>query len=167
MREIAAAAGLSTGAVFASFSDKADLFGAVLAADGADQLQAMKAAAAEPGTAGQRLLEVMRVAYGFHLKQLQLVRAGLSVSWSQGLQGPLGDRPVRQEVTGMLTEIVEGAVAGGELKPVGDPRLIVEMLWDCYVGGYRYAIYSGWNLEQLSARLKAQIELLLAGQGGA
>ena len=67
----------------------------------------------------------------------------------------------------MLTEIVEGAVAGGELKPVGDPRLIVEMLWDCYVGGYRYAIYSGWNLEQLSARLKAQIELLLAGQGGA
>src|SRR5665213_2539566 len=46
MREIASRAGLSTGAVFASFADKADLFDAVLRADAEVQAEAMRRAAA-------------------------------------------------------------------------------------------------------------------------
>jgi AcrR family transcriptional regulator len=161
VRDIAAAAGLSTGAVFASFSDKADLFNAVLDADAGVQIEQMRRAAAEPGPAAERLLGLLRAGYAFHLKQLPLVKAGLSVSWSQGLGGELGDRPLRQEVTGMLAEIVRSGAPGA------DAQLIADTLWDCYSGGYRYAVFAGWDVEALCRRLKAQIGLLLEGRHAA
>ena len=166
VREIAAAAGLSTGAVFASFADKADLFDAVLTADALDQLEAMRAAGHEAGPAGQRMLKALNVGYAYHLKQLPLFQAAMAVSWSQGLKGDLGDRPVRQEVTQVLSQIVASAIESGELRPTADIRLIVETVWDCYVASYRLAAFGDASQAVLSERLKVQIKLILSGQRG-
>ncbi|HEY5411180.1 MAG TPA: TetR/AcrR family transcriptional regulator [Caulobacteraceae bacterium] len=164
VREIAAAAGLSTGAVFASFSDKSDLFNEVLLADLEQQAVLMREAAGAGGPVGERLKRVLDVGFQWQLQQLELLRAAVAVSWSQGLSGDLGDRPVRAAVIEQLREALGAGVDGGELKPETDVELVAETLWDCYIRSYRRALYESWGFDQLSARLGRQIDLLLAGQ---
>ena len=80
IRDIASRADLSTGAVFASFSDKADLFKAVLAEDHERQLDAMESARLDDLPVRKALLAMFRVAYQFHLDQLPLLRAATGLS---------------------------------------------------------------------------------------
>lgn len=165
VRDIAAAANLSTGAVFASFSDKADLFNGVLLADCPTQVELMEQAAGRlSGRVQDRLVGVLSEGYRFQKAQLELMRAALSVSWSQGLSGELCDRPIRQAAVGHVRRLLEEAVRSGELKADADLDLIVEMVWDSYVANYRHALFAGWNEERLTERFRRQVEILLAGQ---
>jgi AcrR family transcriptional regulator len=164
VRDIAAAAGLSTGAVFASFSDKADLFNEVLLTDIEIQTKAMREAAVHDGPVDDRLLRILSVGYQHQLGQVELLRAALAVSWSQGLKGELGDRPIRRAVMDQIREVLDAAVAKDELKREADIDLIGETVWDCYVRNYRHALFDGWGLEQLIEHMSRQLDLLLAGQ---
>ena len=164
VREIAAAAGLSTGAVFASFSDKSDLFNEVLLADLEEQVAMMQQAARSQGSTAERLTRVLKAGYDRQLPQLELLRAAVAVSWSQGLSGDLGDRPVRAAVIEQLTEVLKAGAAEDELRPDVDVELIAETLWDCYIRSYRLALYESWSEQALTDRLGKQIDLVLAGQ---
>ena len=74
IRDIAQAAGMSTGAVFASFADKAELFAEIVANDDRGHLDAMRTAAA--GAEGaEALLAAFRAGYAFHIAQLPLLQA--------------------------------------------------------------------------------------------
>lgn len=164
VREIAAAASLSTGAVFASFSDKSDLFNEVLLADLEEQLEQMRAAGAGAGSPGERIGRLLEAGYRRQLPQLELLRAAVAVSWSQGLSGDVGDRPVRAAVIEQVRGVLNDSAAKGELRRGADLGLIAETLWDCYVRSYRLALYESWDVEALAGRLRQQIDLLLAGQ---
>ena len=164
IRDIASAAGLSTGAVFASFTDKSDLFNEVLLADLEEQVELMRRAALGGGAAAERLASVLEAGYRRQLPQLELLRAAVSVSWSRGLTGDLGDRPVRAAVMEQLHEVLRSGQAKGEIKPDAKLDLIAETLWDCYIRSYRLALYESWGVERLVERLRGQIELLLASQ---
>ncbi len=164
VREIAAAAGLSTGAVFASFADKSDLFNEVLLVDLQEQVEQMRDAGAGPGSTSERLTRALEAGYRRQLPQLELLRAAVAVSWSQGLSGDVGDRPVRSAVIAQLRELLRAGVDKGELKSDAEVELIAETLWDCYIRSYRLALYESWDREALIQRLRGQIELLLAGQ---
>lgn len=164
VRDIAAAAGLSTGAVFASFSDKSDLFNEVLLVDLEEQVALMQRAAEAPGRTAERLTRALSAGYQRQLPQLELLRAAVAVSWSQGLSGDLGDRPVRAAVISQLIDILKAGVEAGELKSSSDVTLIAETLWDCYLRSYRLALYESWDEKKLVERLGRQVELLLAGQ---
>ena len=164
VREIAAAAGLSTGAVFASFSDKSDLFNEVLLVDLEEQVAEMREAAEAPGSTLERLTRLLDAGYERQLGQLELLRAAVAVSWSQGLSGELGDRPVRAAVIEQLRGVLEAGVRSGELKGEADLDLIAETVWDCYIRSFRRALYESWGRRELGERLRRQLELLLAGQ---
>ena len=165
MREIAAGAGLSTGAVFASFADKADLFDAVLRADAEVQAEAMRKAAAIPGSVEVRLTAMLSAAFTHDLAQAQLLRAGMGAVWSHGLSGDLGDRPVRRAAVELIGAALRNGMASGELKPDLDVPLIVDMIWDGYLGDCRRAQCSAWTREVLTSRLQRRLRLLLAAQG--
>ena len=165
VRDIAASADLSTGAVFASFSDKAELFNAVLLADGDAQVEAMTKAASEPGSVGERLVRTLTACYAFQLQQIELLRAALAVSWSQGLAGELGDRPVRTAAADTIRSLLTQGVAKGEIKPDCDLDILTDTIWDCFIGNYRHALFSGQGVERLGERLKRQVELIMAGAG--
>ena len=164
VRDIAAAAGLSTGAVFASFSDKSDLFNEVLLADIEEQVRLMQGAVAEPGSTADRLKRLLDAGYERQLGQLELLRASVAVSWSQGLSGELGDRPVRAAVIEQLRHVLKEGVDRGELKAGADLGLVAETLWDVYIRSYRRALYESWGRAELCERLGQQIDLILAGQ---
>jgi AcrR family transcriptional regulator len=161
MRDIASEAGLSTGALFANFTDKADLFNEVILTDFEDQHTRIAEAMAGAKSVKDKIVAMLSAGYIFHLSQLPLLQAGISVSWSHGLNGELGERPVWKTVTNFIVEILDGAVERGELRADFDRALLADMMWDTYLANYRRAVFGGWGLEQLNERLENQVDLLL------
>lgn len=163
IRDIASHAGLSTGAVFASFVDKTDLFNAVMAEDFQRQVEALRAAAKPDATVEDAIMVVFEAGYRFHGAQLPLLQAAISLSWSHGLGGEFGDRPSFAMAMQAITEGLEHGVKAGQVK--GDPerlRLAAELLWDAYVSNYRRALFDEWTIDSLIERNRQQVRLILA-----
>lgn len=164
IRDIALAADLSTGAVFANFTDKAELFDAVMAAD--YEIAAARMAAARPEVASpvvETLTAMFRAAYDFYLEQLPLVQAGLAHAWSRGDAAAMFKKVAVARVLNSLGEVLQTAVDRDELSAEADVPLIAEMLWDVYLANYRLAVFDGYSLEDLTARARIQTETVLCG----
>jgi AcrR family transcriptional regulator len=164
IRDIAGEAGLSTGAVFASFVDKTDLFNAVMAEDFQRQVEVVRDAAKPDAKVEDAILAVFEAGYRFHGAQLPLLQAAVSLSWSNGLGGEFGDRPSYGLAMDALTETLSRGCEAGELKASKDQlRLAAEVLWDAYVANYRRALFDDWSDDRLIERVRQQIQLILAG----
>jgi AcrR family transcriptional regulator len=163
VRDIAAAAGMSTGAVFASFTDKADLFNEVIIADYDALAGRMAQAAAAKTSVEAALLELLSVGYAFQLEQLPLLQAGVAVSWSRSAGVERRNRQGLKPILGLVVGVLKRGVASGELAPDADVILAGETIWDIYLSSYRRAVFDQWGLEALRERLRAQIGLVLAG----
>jgi len=161
VRDIAAAANLSTGAVFASFADKADLFSEVILADYEQLHDLMAVVASDDEPARETLLKLLTLAYDIHLGRLRLVQAVLSFSWIRDIRAEYAGQKGFRLVLDVLADVLQRGVDRGELPPTLDARLTSEMLWDCYAANYRRAIFDGWDKERLRARLADQIDVLL------
>lgn len=163
VRDIAAAADLSTGAVFASFDDKADLFNEVILADYAALLDQMNAVADCENSTRGALVKLLALAYAFHFEELPLVQAAIGFSWLRDAAVERRNREGVKLILARLSDVLRAGVASGELSATLDVSLIAEMLWDSYVANYRRAIFDGWDMEALRARIDTQIEVLLDG----
>jgi AcrR family transcriptional regulator len=166
IRDIASAAGLSTGAVFASFVDKTDLFNAVMAEDFQRLIEGLRQGEQPEAGVDEAVLAIFKVGYSFHFAQLPLLQAAVSLSWSHGLGGEFGNRPSYTLAMDSLTGVLGRAVERGELIADTDLRLTAECLWDCYVANYRRALFDGWTEAQLIERSVRQITLVLKGLRG-
>ncbi len=163
IRDIASAAGLSTGAVFASFVDKTDLFNVVMAEDFQRQVEALRQAAKPDAKVEDAVMAVLEAGYRFHGAQLPLLQAAISLSWSHGLGGEFGDRPSFGLALDALVEALSRGVESGELKADAEAlRLAAEVMWDAYVSNYRRALYDGWTVDRMIARARQQTQLVLA-----
>ena len=163
VRDIAREAGMSTGAVFANFEDKADLFNEVVIADYEALAARMRQAAAAESAVESSLLAALSVGYDFHLAQLPLLQAGLSVSWSHGPSEEMRNREGLRDVMAIAEEVLNRGVARGDLAKGMDVPMIADMIWQSYLSNYRLALFDGWTAEQLRARLARQIAVILAG----
>jgi AcrR family transcriptional regulator len=163
VRDIASAAGMSTGAVFANFTDKADLFNEVIVADYEVLAQRMKKAAEGKDGVDTVLLAVLSEGYDFHLAQLPLLQAAFSVSWSHGAQSEARTREGEREVIGMIETTLTRAVEAGELDKGMDIALVAHMIWQSYMANFRLAVFDGWTAAKLRERLARQLAVILAG----
>jgi len=161
VRDIASAAGLSTGAVFANFNDKADLFTEILAAD--DEQVIAKMGLAAQAALGVRavVLAVLSAGYEFHLGQLPLFQASQGAAWSRG--------PLSEAVTGagsrrvrfLVEQALQKGIADGELRADLDVALAADLIWQAYLSNYRLAVHEGADKEALISRLRRQLDLVL------
>ncbi len=163
IRDIAAAAGMSTGAVFANFTDKSDLFREIMIVDMAALADAMSAAAGSANTVDEALLKMFMAGYGFYQTQLPLARAAFSVGWSPQDGPALRSAPPVQVLHELLLDQLNRATARGELIAGADLELRAQMLFETYLSNYPQAIFGGWSLPALEARSNDQIRILLAG----
>ena len=163
VRDIAAAADLSTGAVFASFDDKADLFNEVILADYTALLDQMNTVAAGENSTRATLIKLLALAYAFHFEELPLVLAAIGFSWLRDGAVERRNRAGVVLILARLSEVLRAGVASGELAASLDVELIAEMVWDSYVANYRRAIFDGWDVKALRERIASQIEVLLDG----
>jgi AcrR family transcriptional regulator len=163
IRDIAKNAGLSTGAVFANFADKADLFEAVLLEDHDAVVQRMVAAAGAEAPVADKLLAVFSAGYEHHLGNLPLLGASVAQSWTWSPAQEARGRNRTKVLIGLIGDLLRDACRKGELAAEFDIRLISEMLWDSYLANYRRAMFEDGGLEALRTRLADQIGVILAG----
>jgi AcrR family transcriptional regulator len=163
IRDIAAAAGMSTGAVFANFTDKSDLFREIMLTDMAALAEAMSEAAAQGNGVEDALLKIFVAGYRFYQTQLPLARAAFSVGWSPEDGPALRNAPPVKLLLGLITTQLERGEANGELTQGSASALRTQMLFDSYLANYDQAIFQGWTLDALQERSREQISILLAG----
>lgn len=163
IRDIAAAAGMSTGAVFANFTDKSDLFREIMLTDMAALAEAMSEAATQGNGVEDALLKIFVAGYRFYQTQLPLARAAFSVGWSPDDGPALRNAPPVKLLLGLITAQLERGEASGELAQGAASALRTQMLFDCYLANYDQAIFQGWTLDALQERSREQIGILLAG----
>ena len=163
IRDIAAAAGMSTGAVFANFADKSDLFREIVNTDMGDLVVAMREAAERGRTVEDGLLKVFMAGYGFCKAQLPLARAAFGISWAADEGPALRNAPSVAIQHEIITGLLNTGVERGELSQEAEVKLRTQMLFDAYLSNYPQAIFEGWSLDALQARARDQIRILLAG----
>ena len=163
IRDIAAAAGMSTGAVFANFTDKSDLFREIMASDMAALTDAMRDATAKGRGVEDSLLKMFVAGYAFYKGQLPLARAAFSVSWAPQDGPVLRNAPQVNQLQDLIVEQLTLGVQRGELSQEAEIKLRSQMLFDAYLSNYPQAIFEGWSLDALQARARDQIRILLAG----
>lgn len=163
IRDIAAAAGMSTGAVFANFTDKSDLFREIMTDDMDALLGAMRDAAVRGRNVEDGVLKAYMAGYTFYKSRLQLARAAFSVSWDKDGGPSLRGLPSSLAFQDVFTELLTSAVERGELSQEAEVKMRAQMLFDTYLSNFPQAIFEGWSLDALQTRARDQIRILLAG----
>ena len=163
IRDIAKGAGMSTGAVFANFQDKAELFEAVLGQDMARMTDILKGGVVADAPLRGRLLGALSAGYHASLDQLPLVQAVVARSWFQPQAAELRTRVAVKGLVMVISDVLQSGIGGGELKQDTDVRLVSELVWDAFLSNFRRAAYDGWTLEQLTTQAGKQLDLILAG----
>ncbi|MDB5423602.1 MAG: transcriptional regulator, TetR famil [Phenylobacterium sp.] len=163
IRDIASAAGMSTGAVFANFTDKSDLFREIMMVDMVALGESMREAAGRGKGVDDALLRMFGAGYAFYKSQLPLARAAFSVGWAPE-EGPqlLNSEP-SQSLLELIAEQLNLGIERGELGQEAEVKLRAQMLFEAYLSNYKQAIFEGWSLEALQARSRDQIRVILAG----
>lgn len=159
LRDVAAAADATTGAVFSNFSDKADLFFATLEQDFTGLAVAFTEAARRPGKVEDSLLAIFMAGYRHYDAKLPMLRSLQELLWSEK-----GDRLCKvlaqPNLRQMFERRLQKAEASGEM--TGDAvEMRTEMLEDLYYGNFLYARLHGWDLTQLERRARAQIAVVV------
>jgi AcrR family transcriptional regulator len=163
VRDIASEAGMSTGAVFANFADKADLFNEVIVSDYEGLAQRMRQAGDGQSDVAAALVATLAVGYEFHLPQLPLLQAEISVSWSHGAEAEARTREGLTQALAEVEAVVRRGVEAGKLDKATDVTLVADMIWQAYTANFRLAVFDGWTLAQLRERLARQVAVILAG----
>jgi AcrR family transcriptional regulator len=154
---------MSTGAVFANFTDKADLFNEVIVADYEALAQRMRQAAEGPTKVDEAVIAVLTAGYEFHLPQLPLLQATVGVSWSHSAQAEARTREGKNEAVAIVEGVLRQGVETGQLDKGMDVTLVADLLWQSYIANFRFAVFDGWTLTQLRDRLARQTAVILAG----
>ena len=162
IRDIAKGAGMSTGAVFANFQDKAELFEAVLTEDMAGLAEVMLNGAGN-GSTRDRLVNALTAGYHGSIDQLPLFQAIVARSWFQPVAAETRQRAATQGLTDVISDILRAGIGAGEIKQDADVALLTELTWDAYLSNYRRAAYDGWTVDQLADHIGRQVDTLLAG----
>jgi AcrR family transcriptional regulator len=163
IRDIAKAAGMSTGAVFASFNDKAELFDEILLQDFEAVYEPMMEAVARATNVDEALRGVFAIAYRYCTAQLPLLRAGIAVSWTRGPGAEQVSRTAVRPIFQTINLALEQAIQRRELVETLDVGLVTSILWDVYLAGYRGAVYDGQSVDELIKRMAEKTSLVLAG----
>ncbi len=158
---------MSTGAVFASFTGKADVFGQIVLADRTAAYDLMEAVlkerlAAAEGGVDEVLAAMFEAAYRFRLADLPLMQATISASWSPEMGAEVRERWARRPVAELIVRALRAAIAAKELAGDEDVTLLARMLWESYLGNYTHAAHGGWPLARLMDQMRAQIRVVLA-----
>ena len=161
IRDIAKAAGMSTGAVFASFSDKSDLFGEIVALE-QQALEAVVLAAADKRGKGPAVLAMLDAAAERHMADLALVQATMSAVWAPGLGVDLRRRLRRHPTTALIAEALRTDLGCAGAEGL-DRGFLAEAVWDAYISTLRRAALDKLSLEAVKARLRRHVALIFDG----
>ncbi|MFN3228870.1 MAG: TetR/AcrR family transcriptional regulator [Asticcacaulis sp.] len=163
IRDIASGAGLSTGAVFANFRDKTDLFLAVLEAE-ADQVgAAVVEADLNSGSVFERIDSQLRaaVAYGYPRRSLLLAAFVIDANSQDARISDL--QKISAAFNRAVRSVLDQALEVGELRSGVDTAVAAEMIEMIGFNNLRLAALDNPAEKYVLSRTSAQIRMLLQG----
>lgn len=167
LRDIAKDAGLSTGALFANFNDKNEIFVTVVEAENARVIDVMRASYDESLDLVGRLHKQLMQGYEAAEANARLILSAFVMKWSAG-QSTLNDiARLSDQVRDTLLHTLKTAQERKELPQGAKVEDAAEILEDLVFANMRRAFQNGatpgFELQQLADRLSIQIGLLVAG----
>ena len=158
IREIAKAAGMSTGAVFANFEDKAELFMAVVKDLYDPSLRHMTMVADEGKGDFDQFLSIFTIEYQFYREHALLMGMLANLECQE-----TGVRNFMRDIRTQATDIVFRMISRGlsDTEGVRERKLLAEMLWNLHVGNRHHAAMVDRSGRAYRARLRKQIHVLL------
>lgn len=163
IRDIAQHAGMSTGAVFASFNDKSELFEEIVLADMAAISAEMDREIARHDNIDDMLVGLFAVPLNHNLSQLPILRSTLSLSWVRDDPGLARAITALQGLREKVGEAVNLAVSRGQLSQNADISLIARLLWDVYLADLRRVVFMSNSPEEVAQRQRRHAEVILKG----
>ena len=168
IRDIAAEAGMSTGAVFTSFSGKFELFGELVVVDRADTYETIRRALERKlenleAQVDELLFAVFESAYRRGVGHLPFLQETMSAAWSSDRGAEVRERLARNPVTELIARALEAGVERGQIAPDADIALLSTMLWNSAIGMLPHAVFDRWPLAKMVDQLKAETRVILAG----
>ncbi|MDC7682823.1 TetR/AcrR family transcriptional regulator [Asticcacaulis sp. BYS171W] len=169
LRDIAKEAGLSTGAVFANFADKNEIFVKVVEEETARVMTAMIDAHDTSRPLDDRLHHQVMTAYAAAEENVKLILSAFVMNWSGNATGE-ATQPAQAEIA-RLTDLVRQVVletlrhaqAEKELPVAADVAHGAEILEDLIFSNIRRAYREGQTFASTTARLRFQVSLIVSG----
>lgn len=168
LRDIASEAGLSTGAVFANFSDKNEIFLKIVEDETARILTAMIDAHDTSLPLEDRLIKQMVVAYEAAQQDIQLILSAFVMDWVRPESQDSDPQSREINRTGdlarqVITDTLKHGVELKELPANANIAVAAEILEDVGFANIRRAFYSGLGAVEVAAWLDMQVRLIIAG----
>ena len=166
VRMIAARAGLSAAGVFNTFADKADILHHVRMLQNADVRAEVEAAALSlPGSAQERICNLVRLTYEREWRHLPLVVAHISASFTWSAATEAAMQAQYRNLFDAVRHVLDDGVATGELDPDLDTETARELIYAVYRGAYREAWREGWSASGAADRVQRRLRVLFTGFG--
>ena len=168
LRDIARAAGLSTGALFANFADKNEIFLTVLESENNRVIRAMRDAHDEKLDLVVRLHTQLMRAYEASQHNARIVLSAFVMKWSQG-QSPVNEVGQMSDLIRFaLLDTLKSAQTRKEVPQGVDIEVATEVLEDLCLANLRRAYQTSddngaFDMDKLAKSLTAQIALVVAG----
>ena len=164
IRDIAKAAGMSTGAVFASFTDKNELFFEIMGEDTAQLKAAMEEASDDAETLHDALMAAITANFRFNADRLPLVQGMMAASWVDNPDFQAQRAAMAAPVFALMHEIIAQGVRRGEIAKDVAPQLVFDTIWPLVLSKYRRTVQTpGVAVDELLSDLSRQIALVLRG----
>ncbi|MFT4090199.1 MAG: TetR/AcrR family transcriptional regulator [Asticcacaulis sp.] len=163
LRDIASEAGLSTGAVFANFSDKNEIFLKIVEEETARILTAMIDSYDTSLSLEDRLIRQMVVAYEAAQKDIQLILSAFVMDWVRTEEQSKEINRVGDLARQVISDTLKHAVELKELPEDANIAVAAEILEDVGFANIRRAFYSGLGATEVATWLDAQVRLIIAG----
>ena len=168
LRDIARGAGLSTGALFANFSDKNEIFLTVIEEENARVIHVMRDAHDPDLTLPERLRVQMMRAYETAQINARLILSAFVMKWSHDASSPNEIARMSDQVRFALCDTLKAARDRRELPESVQPEAASEILEDLCFANLRRAFQSSddhgsFDMPMLSERVAFQINVVVAG----
>jgi AcrR family transcriptional regulator len=168
LRDIARAAGLSTGALFANFNDKNEIFLTVLHAENEQVVRAMREAHDENVDLATRLHTQLMHGYEAARHNARIVLSAFVMKWSHG-QSPVNEVGQMSDlIHHVLADTLKAAQTRKELPQGSDIEIAAEVLEDLCFSNLRRAYQASddtgaFDMDKLAKSLTAQVNLVVSG----
>jgi AcrR family transcriptional regulator len=168
LRDIARAAGLSTGALFANFADKNEIFLTVLEAENTRVIRTMRDAHDKKLDLVPRLHTQLMRGYEATQHNARIVLSAFVMKWSQG-QSPVNEVGQMSDlIRFVLLDTLKVAQTNKEVPQDVDVDVAAEVLEDLCLANLRRAYQTSddngaFDMDKLAKSLTAQIALVVAG----
>lgn len=168
LRDIARAAGLSTGALFANFADKNEIFLTVISAENSKVIHAMREAHDEKLDLIARLHRQLMTGYAAAQHNARIILSAFVMKWSQSQTSVNEVGRMSDMVRYVLLDTLKAAQARNEIPASVNAECAAQVLEDlCFANlrrAYQASDESGaYDLEKMVESLTPQISLIVAG----